>query len=147
MKPVTRLMLTGEQASAAGLETTNPKEDTMKSRITLSLPHRAATFAGFLALGSLALPNAGYAQTIEGERALLNKTDAPFGVSVRAASPVIDGAQALLGRPGVSAPQVYQPAGSSRPTLGGADSIDGERALLGRSFGPKTTRANPALRN
>ncbi len=145
MKPVTRLMLAGEQASAAGLETTNPKEDTMKSRITLSLPHRAATFAGFLALGSLALPS--YAQTIEGERALLNKTDAPFGVSVRAASPVIDGAQALLGRPGVSAPQVYQPAGSSRPTLGGADSIDGERALLGRSFGPKTTHANAALRN
>lgn len=104
----------------------------MKSRITLSLPHRAATFAGLLALGSLALPNAGYALTIEPERALLNKTDAPFGVSARTASPVIDAARALLGRPGVSAPQVFPPAANSRPTLGSAYRIDGERALLGR---------------
>ena len=119
----------------------------MKSRITLSPPHRAATFAGLLALGSLALPNAGYAQAIEGERALLNKTDAPFSVSETKATPVIDGARALLGRPDVSAPQVFQPAGSSRPTLGGAYRIDGQRALLGRSFGPKATHANSALPN
>jgi len=119
----------------------------MKTRFTLSLTHRAATLAGFLALGSLALPNAGYTQTIEAERALLNRTDAPFGVSERAATPVIDGARALLGRPGLSAPQVFQPAGSSRPTLGGAHRIDGQRALLGRSFGSRTTHPSSALRN
>lgn len=119
----------------------------MKSRITSSVPHRAATFAGLLALGSLTLPNAGYAQAIEAERALLNKTDAPFGVSDTKATPVVDGARALLGQSGVSAPQVFQPVGSSRLTLGGAHRIDGARALLGRSFGPKTTRANSALRN
>jgi hypothetical protein len=118
----------------------------MMSRITSSLPHRAVAFAGFLALGSLALPDAGYAQTIEAERALLNKTDAPFSVSETKATPVIDGARALLGRPGVSAPQVFQPAGSSRPTLG-AYRIDGARALLQRSFGPKAAHANSALRN
>ena len=119
----------------------------MKSRITSSLPHRAATFAGLLALGSLALPNAGYAQTTEAERALLNKTDAPFSVSETKAPPVVDGERALLSQRGVSAPQVFQTAGSSRPTLGDADRIDGARALLGRSFVPKTTHPVLALRN
>src|SRR2546426_6697816 len=133
MKPVTRLMLTGERASAAGLEATNPREDTMKSRITLSLPHRAATFAGLLVLASLALPSAGRAQTIDGARALLNKTDAPFGVSRGTATPVIDGERALLNRPSVSAPQVFQPAGTSHSTLEGAYRIDGQCALLRQS--------------
>ncbi len=117
----------------------------MKTRITLSLPPRAAAFAGLLALGSLALPHAGYAQTIDGERALLNKTHPPFDVSERRATPVIDGAQALLSQRGVSA--LHLPAGNSRPTLEEADRIDGERALLGRSFGPKATHAKAALRN
>jgi len=125
----------------------HPRGDTMKSRITLYLPRRAATFAGLLAFGSLVLPNAGYAQTTEGERALLNKTDAPFGVSRQTATPVIDGARALLGRPGVSAPPVFQPAGSSRPAVGGAYRIDGERALLGKSPGPGTTHANSERRH
>jgi len=129
------------------VEATKPKEDMMKSRIALSLPYRAATFAGLLAFGSVALPGAVYAHTTEAEQALLNKSAAPFGVSERTATPVIDGAQALLGRSGVSAPQVVPLAGSSRPTLGGAYRIEGARALLGRSFGPKTTHANSALRN
>lgn len=118
----------------------------MMSRITSSLPHRALTFAGLLAIGSLALPDAGYAQTIDGERALLNKTAAPFGVSERTATPVIDGARALLGQ-SVSAPHVFQPAGSNPPSLGGADRIDGARVLLGRSLGPKATHANSAPQN
>ena len=120
----------------------------MRSRITLSMPHPAAAFAGLLALASLALPSAGYAETTEAERALLNKTDAPFGVSRLTATPVVDGARALLGRPpSVSAPQVFAPGGSSRWTLGSEYRIDGEHALLGRSFGPKSTPANSALRN
>lgn len=120
----------------------------MMSRITSSLPHCAVAFAGFLALGSLALPDAGYAQTIEAERALLNKTDAPFSVSETKATPVIDGARALLGQPGGNERSPgLPPAGSSRLTLGGAYRIDGARALLGGLFGHKTTPANSALRN
>jgi hypothetical protein len=118
----------------------------MRFRTALSVPYRAGTFAG-LALASLALASEGYAQLSEGERALLNKRDTPFRASASTASPVIDGAQALLGRRDVGAPQVSPPAGNSVPTLGGAYRIDGERALLGRSSGPKPTHTNSALRN
>jgi hypothetical protein len=125
-----------------------PKEAKMKSRITLSLPHRAVTFAGLLALAGLALANAAHAQTVGAERALLNKTDAPFDVSETKAPPVVDGARALLGQPGGSERSPgLPPAGSSRLTLGGAYRIDGARALLGGSFGHQTTHANSALRN
>jgi hypothetical protein len=117
----------------------------MKSRTSLSPSHRAAAFAGLLVLTSLALPSAVRAQTIEGARALLNTTDAPFGVS-RKTTPAIDGGRALLNRPSVSAPPVFQPAGS-RSTLEDAYRIDGQCALLGQSCGPKTTHATLAVRN
>jgi hypothetical protein len=118
----------------------------MKSRTSLSPSHRAAAFAGLLVLTSLALPSAVRAQTIEGARALLNTTDAPFGVSRKTITPAIDGERALLNRPSVSAPPVFQPAGS-RSTLEGAYRIDGQCALLGQSCGPKTTHATLAVRN
>jgi hypothetical protein len=119
----------------------------MKSRKNLSLTHRAVTLAGLLALASLAQLNAAHAQTVDGERALLNKTDTSFGVSETKAAPVIDGARALLGQPGASAPQAFRSAGSGRATLGDAFRFDGERALLGWSSGPRATRANSALRH
>ncbi len=119
----------------------------MMSRIPLSMAHRTVTFAVLVAFASLALPNAAHAQTLGAERALFNKTDAPFGVSEGTAAPVIDGARALLSRPGVSDAQVFQPAATSRATLKGAYRIDGQRALLGQSFGPKTAHTTSAPRN
>ena len=45
--------------------------------IRLSVPHRAKTLVALLAVASLALPRAGYGQTTEGERALLDRTTHP----------------------------------------------------------------------
>ena len=110
----------------------------MTLEITLSVRHRAMTLVGLLAVASLALPSAGSGQTTEGERALLNKNNAPFVASDRTATPVIDGERALLGRRSPSAPPVAPPREGSRPSLGSAHRIDGERALLGKSFRPRS---------
>ena len=60
---------------------------------------------------------------------------------------VIDGARALLGRPGPSAPQAFRSVGDRPPTLEGGYRVDGARALLGRLFGPQTIHASAAPRN
>lgn len=121
------------------------EEDTMMSRSTLSLTHRTVTLAGLLAFASLALPSAAHAQTIGAERALLNKTDAPVSASDQKDARVIDGARALLGRPGAGDPQVFHPAEATRSAVVGAYRVDGLRALLGSSFEPKA--ANLAGQN
>jgi hypothetical protein len=119
----------------------------MKSRIRFSMPYPAMTFAGLLAVASLAPVNPAHAQTVDGERALLNKTDASFTVSDTKTAPVVDGARALLGEAGSSQPQAFPSAGSPRATLEGAYRSDAEKALLGRSFGPRAPRPSSALRN
>lgn len=117
----------------------------MMSGSTLSLTHRTVTLAGLLAFASLALPTVAQAQTIGAERALLNKTDAPFGASVAKYARVIDGARALLSRPGAGDPQVFHAVGATRFAVVGAYGVDGRRALLGYSLESKA--ANCAVRN
>jgi hypothetical protein len=105
---------------------------------TFFVRNRATTLAVLLAAGTLALPKAGYGQTTEGERALLNKNDVPFGISDQAASPMFDGERALLGRRAPSVLPVIPSGVDLRPALGSQHRIDGERALLGKSLPPRS---------
>ncbi len=131
----------------ASLCSPTPKEGTIMSRRPFSLALRTALFAGLFAFTSLSRPNAAHAQTTSADRALLNKTDAPFGASVASAPGVIDGMRALLSRPAAGDPQVFQPAGTIPSSLADAHPGEGERALLARWPKPKAAHVISAGEN
>jgi len=116
------------------------------TRITLSRSQRMLTFAGLLALLGAGLPGTAHAQAMDGERVLLNKTGAAFGVSRPPAPHAVDGERALLGRTGAGELRVSQPGAAGRSTLAGAYRIDGERALLRQSVESKAPREGSASR-
>jgi hypothetical protein len=113
----------------------------MLSLNALSVTYRRSTLAGLLVAG-LALPSAAHAQTIDGERALLNKNNTPFGLSKAEVTRVMDGERALLNRL-VGDPTAFPPAATSVAPRPEGYRVDGQHALLNRqSFGHQRGRSS-----
>ncbi len=87
---------------------------------------------GLLALVS-PLSSAAQGDTPSAERALLGKTNAPFGVSAGNAPRILDGTRALLGREAEGNAPVVQAGQAIRQISLHVSAVDGLRALLGRS--------------
>jgi hypothetical protein len=87
---------------------------------------RKLLFAALVAGSSVAVPAAARAQSISGERALLNPVETAPGASRFESAAAMDGERALLGK---SQQTVVRGTSANQP--GSPVSVDGARALLG----------------